>query len=273
MNFIERITHTKKEEIKYRSDRFPIAYLLDQKFFHAPTVSMSDYIRRPDKSGIIAEFKRASPSHKHLAPYADIERTSIGYMQAGASGLSILTDEKGFNGSLKELVIARTYNYCPILRKDFILSPYQVYESRAYGADVVLLIASFLSPTEIEELTALAKELNLEVLLEVHSIQELERSYNGKQELVGFNARNLDDFTVDLRRTLEAGSDLPKGAIKIAESGISGLEDLLNLREVGYEGYLIGTQFMRYARPEQACRRLIQEFHQHTKRSYEKIEA
>lgn len=194
--------------------------------------------------------------------YAEVERTSIGYMQAGASALSVLTDKKYFGGSNEDLTVARKFNYCPILRKDFIIEEYQIVEAKAIGADAILLIAAVLRPQRLKELAAFAKSLQLEVLMEVHSLEELQPNLHPEVDLIGVNNRNLNTFVTDIALSKELARHIPQEFVKVSESGISKPSTLLELQAFGYNGFLIGESFMQHSRPEQAAARFIHEFHQ-----------
>ncbi len=258
MNILEKIVLEKRNEVKERKQLYPTALLEKSLFFENNTVSMKDYILRDDKFGIIAEFKRKSPSKGMINEYADVEKVSIGYMQAGASGLSVLTDEKFFGGNSKDLTTARKFNFCPILRKDFIIDEYQIIEAKSIGADVILLIAAILSPEEVNHLAKFAKSLKLEILLELHDEAEL-KHINQYIDLVGINNRNLKDFSVNINKSIEMIKAIPDEFIKIAESGISDIETLLKLRKNGFRGFLMGERFMQSSRPELACKNFIAE--------------
>ena len=180
-------------------------------------------------------------------------------MQAGASALSVLTDQKFFGGSLDDLKKARAFNYCPILRKDFIVDEYQIVEARSAGADVILLIAAALSPKRVAELAGFARSLGLETLLEVHSVDELRAHLCEDVDLVGVNNRNLHTFEVSTSLAEELVNVIPTEMCAVAESGISDAKTLLRLKRAGYRGFLIGEAFMRHGRPDEACQRFIQE--------------
>ena len=169
MNILEKIVVQKRIEVAEQKALIPTALLEKSIYFKSPTVSLKSYLLREDKSGIIAEFKRKSPSKGDINKYAKVDEVTLGYMQSGASALSVLTDEQFFGGSDNDLKKARKLNYCPILRKDFIIDEYQIIEARSIGADAILLIASVLSKEEIIRFSNLAKKLSLEVLLEVHN--------------------------------------------------------------------------------------------------------
>ncbi|MBN4051316.1 indole-3-glycerol phosphate synthase TrpC [bacterium AH-315-M05] len=253
MNILEKITAHKQKEVAERKSLYPVKLLEKSIYFETPPVSLKKYLLREDKVGIIAEIKRKSPSKGIINQYISVEQISIGYMQAGASALSVLTDAEFFGGSNEDLAVARKFNYCPILRKDFIIDEYQVIEAKSIGADAVLLITAALELKKIKELTETAKKLGLEVLLEVHTREEFDKSMNDLIDIIGVNNRNLKDFTVDMNRSIEIANVIPKEVIKISESGIGSPEAIHKLKEAGYNGFLIGETFMLSSRPEKAC--------------------
>lgn len=259
MDILNQIVQHKKQEVTQRKALYPIALLERSIYFQSETVSLSKYILREDKSGIIAEIKRKSPSKGIINQHVNVERTSIGYMQAGASALSILTDETFFGGKNDDLTTARKFNFCPILRKDFIIDEYQIIEAKSIGADAILLIASILNPTEINNLAQFAHQLGLEVLLEVHNLAELQSSLNNYIQLIGVNTRNLKTFEVDNQLGYSLVQEIPSNYVKIAESGIQHPDDLIKLKSVGFQGFLIGESFMRNSRPELACESFIKQ--------------
>lgn len=261
MNLLDKIIQHKHQEIKTKSELYPIKLLEQSLYFESSTVSLKSYITRTDKSGIIAEFKRASPSKGDINPYANIEETSIGYMQAGASALSVLTDNHFFKGLSSDLTIARQFNYCPILRKDFILDEYQIIESKSIGADAILLIARILTKAQIKQFTQLAHQLGLEVLLEIHHKSELDKLPQDIQ-MVGINNRDLDRFKVDFDHSIRLAESLPNNVVKIAESGISTPEDIHRLKTHGFSGFLIGELFMKTAYPSLTCKQFIHQINQ-----------
>lgn len=257
MNMLEQIIAAKKEEVRQRKELYPPALLERSEYFNTPAVSLKHYLRREDKSGIIAEFKRKSPSKGVIHPYASVEETTIGYMQAGASALSVLTDGPFFAGSNADLLTARQYNYCPILRKDFVIDEYQVTEARSIGADAILLIAAILTRQQVATLAGAAKALGLEVVLEIHAEEELDKLDNAI-DIIGVNNRDLKTFTTDTGRSLELYEQIPPQFLRISESGIDSPETAFRLLQHGFDGLLIGEHFMRGSRPEQACLSFIQ---------------
>jgi indole-3-glycerol phosphate synthase len=256
MTILDKIIAHKRKETDERKALYPLALLEKSPFYEAQCVSMRTYLTRSDKSGIIAEFKRKSPSAV-FNQYAQVEDVSIGYMQAGASAISVLTDAHYFGGSSDDLRVARTFNFCPILRKDFIFDPYQVHEARSIGADCVLLIASVLTKRKIAELTRLAQGLGMECLLEIASEEELEK-YTPEIDILGVNNRDLHTMTCDLQRSLSMAPLLEDIPIKISESGLSNAEDVARVKQHGFAGCLIGSAFMREPDPPAACYRMVQ---------------
>lgn len=260
MNILDKIIARKHEEVAEKSSLVPVKLLEKSQFFDGKPVSMKKYILNPEKTGIISEFKRKSPSKGWINGSAEVEAVSIGYMQAGASALSILTDKDFFGGSNEDLQVARQFNFCPVLRKDFIVSEYQIIEAKSIGADCILLIAAALEPAKLKELAAFAKSLGLEVLMEVHDGEELERSLCQEVDLVGVNNRNLKTFEVSLETSLNLVDQIPSEFLKISESGISDPQTLVKLKEAGFNGFLIGESFMKSSRPEQAAYNFMKEY-------------
>lgn len=257
MNILDKIVAHKKSEVEEKQSFFPSKLLESSIYFQTDVVSLKKYVTRPDKYGIIAEFKRQSPSKGIISAAPSIEQISIGYMQANASALSVLTDEHFFGGSNDDLQTARKFNYCPILRKDFILSEYQLIEAKSIGADAILLIAAILSAEEVKTLASFAKSLGLEVLLEIHNQRELDK-ITSNIDLVGVNNRNLENFTVSLETSISLAKDIPEEFVSISESGIRSPEDVHLLKSHGYDGFLIGELFMKTAVPHLACANFIQ---------------
>ena len=253
---LDKIISHKSKTVNTNKELFPIKLLEKSIYFNTTTVSLTKYLKREDKSGIIAEFKRSSPSKGDINLYADIENVSIGYMQAGASALSVLTDSKFFGGKNEDLSVARKYNYCPILRKDFIIDEYQVVEARSIGADAILLIAACLDTKLLNNLAALAKSLGLQTIMEIHEKKEINK-LNQHIDIVGVNNRDLKSFKVSVNTSLNLSNEIPKELIKISESGIDEPETIISLKNAGYNGFLIGEYFMKHSIPQLACEKLI----------------
>ena len=258
MTILDEIITYKRKEVAERAATHPIKLLEKSLYFQSECVSFKHYIQREDKSGIIAEFKRKSPSKGMINEFANVEKVSIGYMQAGASALSILTDTHFFGGKNQDLTTARKFNFCPILRKEFIVAEYQIIEAKSIGADTILLIAAVLTKEEIIQFTTLAHQLGLAVLLEIHTEEELDK-YIPAIKLVGINNRNLKTFEVDFENAIKLAHQLPVDVVKIAESGISNPENIIELKRHGFEGFLIGENFMKAASPELACKQFIEQ--------------
>jgi indole-3-glycerol phosphate synthase len=254
---LEEIVANKRKEVAERKELYPAKLLERSIFFSTPCVSLTAYLGRADMVGVIAEIKRRSPSKGVLKQSVSVEQLSIGYMQAGASALSVLTDAKYFGGATDDLVTARRFNYCPILRKDFTVDEYQIIEAKSFGADVVLLIAAVLSPSEVKKLAALARSLGMESLLEVHSGSELDTHLCPEVQLVGVNNRDLKTFKVDVDTSERLVSRIPDTFTKVSESGISKADVIHRLKGLGYSGFLIGEAFMASSDPQAACRKLI----------------
>jgi indole-3-glycerol phosphate synthase len=210
-------------------------------------------------SGIIAEFKQKSPSKGEINISAKVEEVTKAYVEVGVSGLSVLTEPKFFGGSQANLVKARETNpKIPILRKDFMIDPYQLIEAKAYGADVILLIAACLEKAKAELLAKKAKELGMEVLMEIHNAEELEK-VNDFVDIVGVNNRDLKTFTMDIETSVRLSKLIPDKFVKISESGLDNAKTIHYLRENGFKGFLIGETFMKTENPGAACRKLIEE--------------
>lgn len=247
MNILDTIIEHKKQEVAQRKQHTPIDVLRQSPFFKRDTLSLKSYLLNPDKTGIIAEFKRKSPSKGWINADADPVKITGAYAKFGASGLSVLTDEQFFGGSADDLQKARV-NQVPILRKDFMIDDYQLLEAKAMGADVILLIAANLTPQQVKSLAATAKGLGLEVLLEIHNEQELEHICD-EVDLVGVNNRNLKTFEVSLETSITLSKLIPSDKLKISESGISNVAAIKELKQHGYQGFLIGENFMKASDP------------------------
>jgi len=258
MNILEQIVAYKKKEVAERKSLYPVKLLEKSIYFNSPCVSLKKYLLRDDKTGIIAEFKRKSPSKGIINQYTNVERTTIGYMQAGASALSVLTDTEFFGGKNDDLTTARKFNYCPILRKDFTIDEYQIIEAKSIGADAILLLANVLSAKEIKSFSKTAKSLGLEILLEIRDKSEL-KSICDDVDVVGVNNRDLKTFETNVKRSFELSKLIPKDFLKISESGIDSAKTISELRKAGFKGFLIGETFMRHSRPEIACANFIKE--------------
>ena len=256
MTILEKIIAHKKKEVSWRKSSFPMTFWEKTPLFEVSTNSLSEQIIK-SSSGIIAEHKRRSPSKPNINDKISVDEVVKGYRQAGVCGMSILTDTQFFGGSLEDLVAARTLCNKPLLRKDFIVDEYQLIEAKAHGADVILLIAAALPRKDILSLSTSAKNLGLEVLLEVHNEEELERGLMPTIDLLGVNNRNLKTFEVSIHISLELAAKIPDDFVKVSESGISSVAAIQELKKVGYSGFLIGENFMKTTNPGQAATEFI----------------
>ena len=243
-NILQHITDNKRREVEALMLTARLPEEVDPR---RSTLSMSRTLAG-SPTGIIAEFKRRSPSKGEIHPMAMVDKVIPAYTEAGASACSILTDTPYFGGALTDLAMARSLTNIPLLRKDFIVSRYQIREATLYGADAILLIASALDRNEIEQFTDYAHSLNLEVLLELHSIDEMNKFYPDV-DMVGVNNRDLTTFHTDPALSLTIANELPDNIVKIAESGLTSMREVNRLRDAGYRGFLIGETFMRHHNP------------------------
>ncbi len=246
MTILDKIIERKKEEIAVSKAKISIDSLKNSEFFGRQSFSLKESVK--NKSGIIAEFKRKSPSKGIINDKVHPLEVVSAYENFGASGISILTDRDFFGGSFDDILKVRSHISIPILRKDFMVDEYQFYEAKSIGADAVLLIAACLSPVQVLEFTELAHQLSLEVLLEIHTEDELNH-FNAEIDLVGINNRNLKDFKVDLQHSVLLKDQLPKEVLSVAESGIYSTEDFKYLKEKGFDGFLMGEYFMKNEDP------------------------
>jgi len=247
MNILDTIIDRKKFEIAERKRDKSIGELENGPFFKNKTLSFGEFLLREDKTGIIAEFKRKSPSKGVINNTATVTEVTTAYAKYGASGISILTDEEFFGGSLNDL-LESTISEVPLLRKDFIIDEYQLIESKAFGAEVILLIAACLDKKKVKALAATAKDIGLNVLLEIHNEQELEHICNDV-DVVGVNNRDLKTFVVDINNSLELAKQIPADVVKISESGIDNVASINLLKEHGFKGFLMGEKFMKEKNP------------------------
>jgi len=259
MNILDRIVLRKKEEVALAKSRVSVKELEASANFKRTPLVFKDFLLDEQRTGIIAEFKRRSPSKGLINGTAAVEAVTQAYNQAGASALSVLTDTDFFGGRAEDLQKARAVNQIPILRKDFMIDEYQLLEAKAWGADIILLIASILTPNEIVSLGSFAQSLGLSVLLEVHNLKELEASICPNVDAIGVNNRNLGDFTVNLQTSFDLVARIPNDFMKISESAISNPQTIKELKAVGFNGFLIGENFMKTPDPGRAIRDFVQE--------------
>jgi indole-3-glycerol phosphate synthase len=255
MTILDKIIANKKVEVASRKLTTSISALEKTPAFGRKCLSMKQSLLNSD-SGIISEFKRKSPSLGWINEDADVVDVTSGYSAAGASGISILTDEEYFGGTPMDLIAARQFITCPVLRKDFVIDEYQLYEAKAVGADVILLIAAALTVEQTLELAEKAHKLGLEVLLEVHNAEELGHA-NDHVDMLGVNNRNLKTFEQSIQTSFDLAALIPDKFVKVSESGISKVETVKELRKVGYRGFLMGENFMKEENPAEALKRFI----------------
>ncbi|MFK7059204.1 indole-3-glycerol phosphate synthase TrpC [Flavobacterium oreochromis] len=256
MTILDKIIADKKREVELKKRLISASQLEGFPLFGSATKSLSKNLKN-NVLGIIAEHKRRSPSKPVINQSLSVDEVAMGYQNAGASGISVLTDGKYFGGSLDDLLLAKAATSIPILRKEFIIDEYQLVEAKAYGADVILLIAAVLSREEIKHLSEFAQSLALEVLLEVHNEEELEKSIMPSLDMIGVNNRNLKTFEVSLDFSKELAPKIPNEFVKVSESGISHIDAIKELQPYGYQGFLIGENFMKTDNPGESLEEFI----------------
>lgn len=253
MTILDKIVAHKKIEVAARKEILSIQDLEGRPLFDKEPVSAKAWITSPNKSGIIAEFKRRSPSKGLINGTSKVSDVAEGYFKAGASAMSVLTDEEFFGGTVDDLLAARSVSPVPIIRKDFIVDEYQIIEAKSIGADFILLIASCLTPEESKQYATVARNLGLQILLEVHDEKELEAHVCDKMDLIGVNNRNLKTFEVSIENSKRLAELIPNEFVKVSESGISNIENIKELKKYGYQGFLIGENFMKTENPATAA--------------------
>jgi len=259
MDILEKIVADKRLEVALKKQLIPSLQLEQSVLFERETISLVKNLQ-DSPFGIIAEHKRRSPSKQVINHNLNVFDVAQGYEKAGVSGMSVLTDGKYFGGSLDDLLLARSSCNLPLLRKEFIIDSYQILEAKAYGADVILLIAAILTQEEIKSFSEFAKSLQLEVLLEVHNEAELQKSIMPSLDMIGVNNRNLKTFEVSLDTSKILSNHIPNEFIKISESGISNVEAIKELKPFGFQGFLIGENFMKTDNPGESANHFINQF-------------
>jgi len=257
MNILEKIVRHKINEVEYRKNFIKESELVRRLFFNREIVSFSDSLSKKSP-GIIAEFKRKSPSKDKINLEANPVQITNSYQDSGAAAISILTDNHFFDGHEKDILDARNNLSIPILRKEFIIDTYQLLEAKSIGADAILLIAEILSKSDLAELAKFAKELGLEVLMEIHSISELDK-LTDDVDVIGVNNRDLTAFKTDPMHSYNLYPQLPQDRKLISESGISNAQTIIKLRDRGFDGFLIGEYFMTSDDPGGTLQDLIAE--------------
>ena len=256
MDILSKIVADKRREVKLRKSVIPVSQLEQGFLYNTDTISLVNKLKSSD-SGIIAEHKRRSPSRLVINNSFNVADVAKGYETAGVCGMSVLTDSRYFGGSLDDLLIARASCKLPLLRKEFVIDEYQIIEAKTFGADIILLIASILKKEEIKLFSELAKSIGLEVLLEVHNEEELNRSIMASIDMIGVNNRNLKTFEVSTKISKELSELIPDEFVKVSESGISSVETIKDLKEYGYQGFLIGENFMKSNNAGESAKQFI----------------
>lgn len=259
MHILDKIVAHKKIEIKQNKEQCSVSALESSPFYERDCISFSSFIKDNDKSGIISEFKRRSPSKPTINLSGDPSVIPSQYYDAGVSAISILSDEHFFGGNAYHISIARPSVGCPILRKDFIIDEYQIIEAKSIGADAILLITEILTKQEIAKFASFASSLGLEVLMEVHTKEQIDK-YHTDIDAVGINNRDLTTFTVDPNHSIMLYPHLPTEVCKISESGIHDIPTMIMLKKAGFDGFLIGERFMKTDDPGPACKTFIEDY-------------
>lgn len=258
MTILDKIIAFKKKEVSKIKADVPLKKIVESPLFKRTPISLKKSLLEVNSTGIIAEFKRQSPSKGVINDKATIEEVTNGYLDANVAAQSILTDTSFFGGTMADLMEARVINQQkPILRKDFIVDGFQIVEAKAIGADVILLIAACLTATELKNYGNLATDLGMEVLYEVHSQEDLDKINHLENKIIGINNRNLKTFDVDLEHSIKLAGQIPDSCVKVSESGISDPRIITGLKEYGFQGFLIGENFMKEENPGAACQTFI----------------
>jgi indole-3-glycerol phosphate synthase len=258
MTILDKIIENKKKELEVLVVETAVRDLENSRLFKREVISLSEFLLDKSKTGIIAEFKRKSPSKSIINLSSSVVEVTSGYFREGASGISVLTDTQFFGGSTSDLLSAREKSIFPILRKDFIIDEYQVIESKSIGADAILIIAAVLGHKEILSLARLARSLGMEVLLEIHEPAELDK-VNQYVNIIGINNRNLKTFEVNTDISEKLAKKIPEGFLKISESGITSPLVIKKLRIAGYNGFLMGEKFMSTSNPVKAFSEFVKD--------------
>jgi indole-3-glycerol phosphate synthase len=257
MTILEKIIAHKKQEVAQLKREVMVEQLVKSPSFKRTPLSLKKSLLDVKSTGIIAEFKRQSPSKGVINDQASVVDVTNGYLAANVAAQSILTDSEFFGGNIMDVMQARAVNETtPILRKDFVVDAFQIVEAKAIGADVILLIAACLTKEELKKYGQLAEDLGLSVLYEIHTEKELEK-IDAENKIIGINNRNLKTFKVDLEHSIELASKIPDSCVKVSESGISDPRIITGLKEYGFQGFLIGENFMKTEDPGLSCKEFI----------------
>jgi indole-3-glycerol phosphate synthase len=255
-HILDEITGFKRQLLEHKKKVVKLKELESRPLFSRACFKLTEFLSN-SAFGIIAEHKRRSPSKPHLNFKTDVFNVAKGYQEAGVSGISVLTEQKYFGGSLEDLLLARASVEIPLLRKDFMVDEYQIIESKAHGADVILLIAACLTPQEVKSFSSLARQLGMQSILEVHNQSELEDYVCDSVDVIGVNNRNLKTFEVNLETSYNLLELIPKEFLKLSESGISKTEEIIKLKQAGFDGFLLGETFMKTKDPGAKAKEFI----------------
>ncbi len=262
MSVLAEINANTLKEVEARKERVSVKELEASSYFGREVYSLKNSIAQSENFGIISEVKMKSPSKGIINNNVTPNEVGEGYFKNGASAISVLTDFHYFGGKMEYLTAVRERVTIPVLRKDFIITEFQIIEAKAIGADVILLIAASLEPKRLEELASFAHSLGLEVLMEVHNLEELEQSVNPHLDVIGVNNRNLKTMEVSVTTSHELVDKIPAEFVKISESGLADAKTIKALMESGYQGFLIGETFMKTENPPKALADFIKEIRQ-----------
>jgi len=257
MSILDRIVAAKRQEVQRDMQETPLRRVIELATTAPPPRDFGTAIRREGPINIIAEVKRASPSRGALQPGADVAALARAYAAAGAAAISVLTERRFFLGAPQDLAAAKEASAAPVLRKDFLIDEWQVYESRALGADAILLITRLLSDWDLARLLGLARSLHMDALVEVHTEDEIGRAAGAGADIIGVNNRDLATLEVSLETSIRMVDRLPAGVVRVSESGIETHADVARLRAAGYGAFLVGERLMREADPAGALRSLL----------------
>ncbi|WP_300436678.1 indole-3-glycerol phosphate synthase TrpC [Christiangramia sp.] len=257
MNILDKIIADKFKEVELKKSLIPVPQLENSVLFKRECISLAENLKKG--SGIIAEHKRRSPSKSVINQSLNVQEVAKGYEEAGVSGISVLTDGKYFGGSLEDLLYARASVEIPILRKEFMIDEYQVLEAKSFGADAILLIAAVLTEKQLIYLADIAKNLGMDVLLEIHNEEELQKSLKVNADMIGVNNRSLKTFEVSIDTSKVLAKLIPDEFVKVSESGISSTSAIADLKSYGFKGFLIGENFMKTDNPGAAAKEFITE--------------
>jgi indole-3-glycerol phosphate synthase len=255
---LDQINNNKRLEVEAAKAAVPLSGLMEYPAYNKPVPSLKEFLLSTGKTGIIAEHKRQSPSKGIINGNVNLEQVVTGYEIGGASAVSVLTDQKYFGGNLADLKTATDLLNIPVLRKDFIIDEYQIHEAKAYGAAIILLIAASLTAEEVDRFANLAHQLGMEVLFEIHNEEELSK-ISPHVDVVGVNNRDLKTFSVDTQQSVRLAKLIPEQYIKISESGISDPEIVKMLKTYGYQGFLMGENFMKETNPGEAFKNFVKQ--------------